>query len=266
MSDDWDFYFCRVNDVLSSLFVDLGLHEAAPDPERTHLLWIWIPFRSPRDDGLSSAEEAPTLGTIESELVDVLGRELNAVFVGRITGGGRRELYFYATAPEGFRRAVTEVCVGHPGYDFDFGDQPDPDWSQYFDVLYPSPRDIQRMKNRRVIEALEAEGDPLEEARPVAHWIYFDGSAQSAVAADRLAAAGFQTDEIRADPDGGQRRSGLRIERVDRVDSTSIDTVVLEILDLVDGLGATYDGWECPVMKPARATPGFLGRLLGRSG
>lgn len=247
MSDQWDFYFCRVNDVVSSLFVDLGARESAPDPERTHLLWIWIPFRVPRDDGLSTSEEAPTLSAIEDDLVATLGRELGAVFVGRITGAGRRELYFYAPAPEGFESAVSEVSAKYPAYEFDFGDQPDPTWSQYLNVLYPGARDLQRMRNRRVVEALEAEGDSLQAERPVTHWIYFQDPAQRAVAVERLVPEGFQVEQVNAE-DTADQVLGLRIVRLDRVDSSSIDTTVLQIIDLMDGLDAEYDGWECPVV------------------
>jgi hypothetical protein len=65
MSDDWDFYFCRVNDALSSIFVDPGICADAPDTRRPHLLWLWVPMQAARDDGLSSDLESPTLHAIE---------------------------------------------------------------------------------------------------------------------------------------------------------------------------------------------------------
>lgn len=30
MSDNWDFYFCRIEDEPASIFVDLGIHDDAP--------------------------------------------------------------------------------------------------------------------------------------------------------------------------------------------------------------------------------------------
>jgi regulator of RNase E activity RraB len=248
MSNHWEFYFCRVNDVLSSIFVDLGARAAAPDPSCGHLLWVWIPLQSPRNDGLSSAEEAPALNAFEDELVAALG-PTGAMLVGRITGAGRREFYFYAPRPDDFAEAVHAVGARFPDYALEMGDQADPQWSQYFDVLYPGPRDFQRMQNRRVIEALEAEGDTLDAVRPVTHWIYFADPAERAVAATRLASAGFQAEDVSSDADGAAEEPGLRIERVGRVDADSIDATVLQILDLLDGLEAEYDGWECPVMK-----------------
>jgi regulator of RNase E activity RraB len=142
---------------------------------------------------------------------------------------------------------VSAVSAKYPAYEFDFGDQPDPTWSQYLNVLYPGARDLQRMRNRRVVEALEAEGDSLQAERPVTHWIYFQDPAQRAVAVERLVPEGFQVEQVNAE-DTADQVLGLRIVRLDRVDSSSIDTTVLQIIDLMDGLDAEYDGWECPVV------------------
>ncbi len=68
MSDAWDFYFANLNDVIASLFVDLGIRDSVPDTDRPWLLWTWVYLRDPRDDGLSSSEEAPILNAIEDAL------------------------------------------------------------------------------------------------------------------------------------------------------------------------------------------------------
>src|SRR5579872_1803610 len=72
------------------------------------LLWTWVYMRSPRDDGLSSDEEAPTLYKIEDALAGLLGNS-GAKLVGRITGGGRREFYFYSPRSEDMDSAVEKV-------------------------------------------------------------------------------------------------------------------------------------------------------------
>lgn len=56
MSSQWDFYFSNVNNSLASIFVDLGLQEIAPSADNPWLLWVWVQFNHPREDGLSSAE------------------------------------------------------------------------------------------------------------------------------------------------------------------------------------------------------------------
>ena len=51
---DWDFYFSNVNDVLSSLMVNLSAIRRAADPAKAWLLWVWVYMLEPRHDGLSS--------------------------------------------------------------------------------------------------------------------------------------------------------------------------------------------------------------------
>ncbi len=53
MSEEWDSYFCNVNDKLASIRVDLGIRSTVPDPNRPWLLWVWVYFERPRTDGLS---------------------------------------------------------------------------------------------------------------------------------------------------------------------------------------------------------------------
>jgi hypothetical protein len=67
--DDWDFYFCNVNDVLSSIMVNLAAIRRAPNKDKSWLLWAWVNMLDGRPDGLSSDVEASKLYEIETESV-----------------------------------------------------------------------------------------------------------------------------------------------------------------------------------------------------
>jgi hypothetical protein len=95
MSDKWDFYIAKLNDAIASLFVDLGIRDSVPDPDCPWLLWCWVYFRQAREDGLSSAEEAPILHQIEDALTSDVNGTLKAELVGRITTAGRREFFIH---------------------------------------------------------------------------------------------------------------------------------------------------------------------------
>jgi hypothetical protein len=247
MSDHWDFYFCNVNDAFSSIFVDLGIRQDAPDPLRPHLLWIWVPMLAPRDDGLSSTEEAPTLSAIEDALSVALERECGAVLAGRITGAGRREFYFYGRDDGGFVDAVRMVFAAFTAYAPEVGDQPDAEWSQYLGLLYPSVRQLQQMSNRRVVQALASHNDVLTTPRPITHWIYFADVGDRDEVAATLAREGFRASWTEA-PGPDEQPFGLCLERNDPAEQSSVDAVVFRILDTLEGRDATYDGWECPVV------------------
>lgn len=251
--DEWDFYIGRVNGELASLFVDLGIRDRVPDRQRPWLLWVWVKLEKPGQDALSSDEEAPRLFDIEDAMKDRVRETTSAALVGRITTAGRREFYFYGPRPDGFREAVATVFKDFPEYFFQVGDKEDPGWSHYLDVLYPTPRMYQQIYNRRVIEVLEKQDDHLTSQRLVSHWAYFPSAEKRAEFVARVTPRGFTvTNEHENNDPAAKCRYGVTLERADRVDWESINGVTLELLDLAQGLGGEYDGWETSVEKGAR--------------
>jgi len=250
MSDVWDFYFANVNDVIASLFVDLGLRDSVPDSDRPWLLWTWVYFRQPRDDGLSSSAEAPILHEIEDALTKEVKETTEAELVGRITTAGRREFYFYGPVPDRFENAVSSALKSFPDYEFDTGTKEDPDWSQYLNVLYPSPEEHQRIKNLHVIEALEKHGDSLKKARLVSHWAYFRSPQDRKKFIAKAVSAGFKvTDQSESENSEAELAYGVTLERMDRVDWDSINEATLVLFRLAQEFNGNYDGWETSVEK-----------------
>ena len=250
MSDAWDFYFANVNDVIASLFVDLGIRDSIPDTERPWLLWSWVYFRHRRDDGLSSSEEAPILHQIEDALTKAVKEATVAELVGRITTAGRREFYFYGPQTDRFEEAVASALKSFPDYEFDSGTKEDAEWSQYLSVLYPSPEEHQRIKNLHVIEALERHGDPLKTPRPVSHWAYFSSPQDRNKFIAKAVNAGFKVaDESKSDDPEAEHPYGVTLERIDRVDWDSINEATLVLFRFAQEVSGDYDGWETSVEK-----------------
>jgi hypothetical protein len=246
MSKEWDFYFARVNDELASLFVDLGIRDSVPDPLRTYLVWCWVYMNQARSDGLSSASEAPVLGTIEDDLVRSLREQ--ALFVGRITTAGRREFYFYTEDPPPCEHAIEHAVGRHAAYRFDLGSKLDAPWSQYLDLLYPSPEELQRIKNRRTVEVLEKNGDQLTKARPVSHWAYFATPVDRNAFLVEVTRRGFTiADDSTNTGEPSPRPYGIKVEKVGSIDK--IDDVTIELFRLALLHDGEYDGWETSVEK-----------------
>ena len=243
---DWDFYFVNVNGVLSSIMVDLAANGCAPKAGKPWLLWVWVAMRSARDDGLSSDEEAPTLYKIEDALTGLLAA-FDAEAVGRITGGDRREFYFYSPHSEAFDVAVEQVRKSFPGYHLESGAYHDPAWHQYRDVLYPSDVEMQRIQNRRLVDVLAERGDDHSIPRAVDHALYFRAPGDREAFAAAAVNAGFQvvgegTSEI--DEPG---RYFLNVVRTETVTLEQVEQSVSELLGLGKQYHADYDGWGCEV-------------------
>ena len=101
MTENWKPYLCNVNSKLAAIFVNLGRREAVPIASKPWLLWTWVYLQSPRADGLSDSQEAPTLYKIEDALDSRVSRACQAIPCGRITTEGRREFYFCGETKNG---------------------------------------------------------------------------------------------------------------------------------------------------------------------
>jgi uncharacterized protein DUF695/regulator of ribonuclease activity B len=256
LSEDWDFYFARVNDAVASIFVDLSLKPYAPNEKRPWLLWVWVEMQAPRPDGLSSAEEAPKLFEIEESLKVMITMACGAQLVGRITGSNRREFYFYGEEPGELDEALQRAMASFPDYRFQSSSELQPEWQQYLDLLYPSATNLQRMMNRRVLEALEEKGDVHETPRPVDHWLKFADEAARAACRETLIAIEFAVvGEYRSEEPAADLPWSLQVVRVDSVDSHTINGITLELKRLAQEHGGDYDGWESPVTTANDSPP-----------
>lgn len=248
MSDDWDFYFARVDGAVSSIFVDLGIRADAPIEKRPWLLWVFVTLKSPNAEGLSTNEEAPTLQSMGEALDANIAATSGAQLVGRITGAGRREFYFYAEEPGPLDEAVRTAMKSFEGYEHECGSTLQPDWDQYLQLLYPSESNLQRMFNRRVLQELAERGDLHETPRKVDHWLAFPDDESRAACRETLVAIDFTVeDEYLDDDEAGDMRVTLVASRVDSVDSHTINGVTLELARVASEYGGRYAGWECQV-------------------
>jgi uncharacterized protein (TIGR01619 family) len=250
MSDHWNSYFCNVNDKLSSIFVDLGIRQTFLDEGRPWLMWVWVYFKQPRPDGLSSKEEYQTLAALEDQLVSALEQKCATILAGRITTDGHREFYFYGSTPEGFEETVNQSFGSFPGYKFDCDKREDPGWKQYLDVLYPPEEELERIKNRELTEVLKQKGDHLESVRDVRHWAYFQNAAARENFRNAVQAYGYR---IESESEDAKNEYGYGVCVVRKQEMAKIDDAVIQLFRESKSSRGRYDGWECELMGNAKA-------------
>lgn len=246
MTDNWKPYLCNVNDKLASILVNLGLRNSVPILSKPWLLWVWVYFQTPRPDGLSDSKEAPALYKIEDALTSSLARECQTILSGRITTQGRREFYFYGETRDRFHKAVRDVLDRFEGYKFEVGEQKDPSWNQYLNVLYPSLEDLERIANTDLLDQLVKKGDLLTVPREIQHWISFRSEQARHSFREAVRAAGYGiAGETVSD---GEFPFGISITRTQSIEQKVIDQTVIELLKLCHNFNGDYEGWETPVV------------------
>jgi len=247
MPDDWVAYFCRVNDNLASIFLNLALQQSIPDRTRPHLLYVWIYFKKPRPDGLSSQEEFQTLSSLEDSLVAAVEQKCGAIMPGRITTSGRREFYFYAPDASNFQAALDVGFANHSNYRYSSGYKDDPDWGQYLKVLFPNPLQRRKIENRKVLDVLESHGDSLLAERDVTHWAYFKNAGDRESFKRASLRLGYSIEE----ESFSERARGfaLRFQKKQSVTPDEIDQSVSELFQLAESFNGEYDGWESEIIS-----------------
>lgn len=247
MTDNWDFYFLRVDDQPASIFLDLGAFEHAPDPALPNMAYVRLYMQTPRDDGLSAQEEFDALMTLEDHLTSALQNDTTA-YVGRCTTDGSRDFFFYVAKPEDWSTRVAKALEHYPEYEFDVGSREDEDWGLYFGYLYPSAMDMQCIQNRRVCDVLERDGDALKMPRPIDHYAYFKTAAQADAFAEAALAMDFEI-KGRGEPSDTHDEYGVHLMREDTPSLERIDDITLPLFELAQTHEGEYDGWECPIVK-----------------
>ena len=245
---DWTFYFSNVNDKLSSIATDLNLVTIAPIKGQENVIYVSIKMPNPKDNGLSSNRDADELWEIEDALIHGLSEKiLNNTFVGRLTSDGYRDLYFFGESTMLIEKEVSSIMMAFPNFKFDFGHKIDKEWSGYFEFLYPLPRQLQVIQNRRVVEQLEKNGDSLTKPREVFHWIYFNTKNELNQFEKYTNSLGFETKNKGVAEQLEQYEFVISISRVDKVGYGDIDGYTLDLWQKASELNGDYDGWETSV-------------------
>lgn len=254
MAGQWDFYQCRLNGKPASVYLDMGLKQAAPDARRHALLVVRVLLRAPDPgNGMSTDAEYDALVAIEDQLAQAFKEDFGAVYAGRITTDGRREFFFYSAGAGNVGGIARAALSQFAGYRVEAWGQADPLWKQYLEVLYPKGRALRWISDKAVIEALAARGDQLALARPIRHFSYFESASQRAEFSRSVENAGFAVSSV---SDTGRaadaRPFGVVYELAQAPSLQVVSETTALLMQLSEKHGGTYDGWECEVVGGRR--------------
>ncbi|MCB9794293.1 MAG: DUF695 domain-containing protein [Alphaproteobacteria bacterium] len=244
MSQQWDFYFCRVDGQVASILIDLGLLNQGVDESKPTLLSVRLPLLDAREDGLTTQEEAEALNVVEDRLATALEQSAEAVAVGRLTTAGYRELFFYGASAAGLREAIGAAIEG-TGYRPVFRSAEEPDWSTLFDFLAPDDDSFRWILDRRVLDQLVSHGDDPRQPRPVDHYAYFADAASREAFLHEVRGMGFEA-EAGAETEAGLL--GAHMVMHHPVLLGRVHPITSALVQLAKRHGGDYDGWGSPIV------------------
>ena len=247
VESDWDAYVLEVKGKPVSIVVDLSLKNRAPMKDRPMALVVRTKLQTTRPDGQPNRTEIARLDSLEEDMVNLLSKATGAIYAGRFTQRGIREFCFYALDSVGYSEALFTAFSGYTGYEWLGKAVEDKAWSNYFDMLYPAPDQLDRMRFRRQSDGLRKDGDPLEKPRFIEHQLRF----KSRTARDQfLRSPGMGDFSIIELPElptatGTEFPFMLRIGRSGIPDYRFIEDVVMPLRTRALELKGKYEGWSC---------------------
>lgn len=150
LPQDWDCYACLVDEKSASCYLNLALNDIFPIPTKPNVLFVQIKMNQPREDGLSSEEEFQPLIDLEDAVIAQISEQLEAIYVGRMTTNGHRDLFFYFSDNSEIGNIVHGIMQQFTDYQYNIGAKPDPQGSIYLDYLYPNQRQLATIQQRRL--------------------------------------------------------------------------------------------------------------------
>ncbi|MBN2412499.1 DUF695 domain-containing protein [candidate division KSB1 bacterium] len=251
MSDisKWDFYQFEAEGKPVSVMLDMALINLAPLPDRPILVWFRLKLQQTGEDGLAVREEVERLYELETDIEQELTGPFAAVFAGKITTGGFRDLYFYAEHEYGVTEVLEKLKSSYPEYQLSGGVKKDTDWAVYREIIYPSRPELYTIMNRRILNQLKKHGDKHTKPRKVDHWIGFETEADRKNFIAKVIEKGFIIESKETMPDNKPNPLKVRISRIDNVNEVYINRLVLNLMELAEENNGEYDGWETMVMK-----------------
>lgn len=244
-TENFESYIRIANNLKQFIVVDTGLNSIAPVNSKQNLLKISFQMLNVDDEGLSSSsEELEEFGEIEDKMVEKLTKD--EIFVGRITSNGLRDFYFY-TKDKKIEFIFQDILKKHEKFKAKITFEVDENWNKYYQLLYPTDEEFQKIGNRSVLDNLEEGGDKLTLEREVFHWIYFKTEKDRENFIKEVEKLNFSV--VSKNKIKDEFPYQLQIKRVDKVDEESVNEYVIQLWKLAPIHNGNYDGWETSIEK-----------------
>lgn len=215
-----------------------------------YLCMLAMQLRQADADGFPSRKEldGPIAG-VEDALVRVTGKELRGRYVGRITSGGMVVFFCYVPNATIAKERINAALPAFNDYRFQINAKADPEWKDFFNILYPTPEEMQGLMNDGALRNLEEHGDQHSVSREVDFRISFADEPSRARFKKAIEAAGYEVREESHSDETEELPHKLRIWLDMPVDKESIDETCLDLMDLADACEAKFEGWETSIAK-----------------
>ncbi|MCD2259126.1 DUF695 domain-containing protein [Psychroserpens luteolus] len=248
--ESWESYIASYEENKpGSTTVRMDIFNQTPIPEYQYVLVTGIKYESKREDGFPEDETFKLLHKLGDELVELMNKNSENIFVGSFMFEYERLEYFYIKTDNGIENKLKEFYnSNYPNHEHYINLKKDTNWSYYREFLYPSQEIMEYLGDQRVVETLIEAGDNLIKARRVDHWAYFNDESKMESFKKEIKKLNFKIqNSTKTDDDSTPFM--VHFYRVDKVDLDTIYSITSSLRELAISYDGDYDGWETSVEK-----------------
>jgi uncharacterized protein (TIGR01619 family) len=246
VDSSWDVYLTMLDNKPAFVSVDSALARAAPLRSHPDLVMCQVPVRSFRDNGLPSEDAFKSIYGFEDR-ADAIARASDSnIYAGRFGVAEFVTYHYYTNAAEALIKKFETSSELKAITPFACKAMADPQWSYYFDFLYPQPETRNSIENEKVREALRNAGDNGSEPRKVDHYAYFKDLASVEKYAQFVLQHQYAIERESTEPD--ERGQWLLLFSKSQK-PIEIDSETWALRQEAVTLQGIYDGWGCPVVR-----------------
>ena len=248
--EDWA-VFLREEDSAgpSVITVDLGWANVAPLEKHNKLMGVAVRAEGELPSGFPDEKEINLANKLQDQLIRALEKPGQGIFVGSSTSLGKKTFFFYLNDSRDPERIAGQVLAGFKSRKVEHELRKDPQWAIYFNLLFPTDKELAEIRNERVLQGLQDAGDRLNRPRPIDHWIYFPAAAQRDSFLQEARAEGFEPVSMDVRPEAGEYPYSLHIIREDSIHIPYIHSLTWGLRQKAEKYNGNYDGWETVVVR-----------------
>lgn len=248
MQEYWEIYMKQIDGVPALVFFNAGI---SMDIEEIKTVYPQIGFvkavlKEPNKKGQLSESEEPEISYLEDKLEASMIKFRIGKYVGKVISGGEVTFMYYLQFTYNWQDFLNFALEEFGHYEISSGYQDDNEWNYYQKLLYPTPREWQIIQNHKACDHLKANNDKLYLPRAIEHKAFFNKKDSREKAVKKLEEDGFQ---ILSEIENNDGVKGVRFFRIDKPFYYDIDNLTLDLIDMLEVCGASYDGWETSIVK-----------------
>ncbi|MCF6405650.1 DUF695 domain-containing protein [Chitinophaga filiformis] len=240
-------YKAQYDQGAGSTIFDKGLKQTAPVSGFPFVLITGVKFKDCAN-GIPTENELSHLYTISDSVYATVTTLVKNIMAGTFTYQCERLEYYYVADTTQIRDRLISLFKKHfNSYEPYINIKLDKDWDAYLKFLYPNEETLEYTQNEKILMTLEKQGDKLDKARRVDHWIGFTSESDMECFISYTAKQGFKT--VTKGRDTKSELFKLQIFRTDKVDLPSISKITTELRKEAKKCNGVYDGWKTTVVK-----------------